>query len=67
MDHHPVSDIDAHMTCSAGVVGSLEENQVSGFGSALRNNRAYLPQAFRRQPSIAPAVPAVIDDPGHEP
>ena len=29
MDHHPVTHIDSHMACAAGIVGSLEEDQVA--------------------------------------
>ena len=28
MDHHPISHVDPHMACAAGVIGPLEENQV---------------------------------------
>ena len=28
MDHHPISHVDPHMACTAGVIGPLEENQV---------------------------------------
>ena len=30
MDHFPISQIDADMGSSAGIVGSLEEDQVTG-------------------------------------
>ena len=30
MDHHPVTHIDSHMACAAGVIGALEEDQVAG-------------------------------------
>ena len=30
MDHHPVTHIDSHMACAAGIVSPLKENQVAG-------------------------------------
>lgn len=37
VNHHPVADINAHMGCATGVVGFLEEDQVSGLCLTLRD------------------------------
>ena len=34
VDHHAVADIDGHMGSTRGIVGALEEDQVSGLGFA---------------------------------
>ena len=48
MDHHPVADINAHMGCATGVVGFLEEDQVSGLCLTLRDNVAFSHQTVGR-------------------
>ena len=66
MDHHPVADINAHMGCAAGVVGVLEEAQVSGLCFTLRDNVAFSHQTIGRLSAYIPAIPAVIDDPAYK-
>ena len=66
MDHHPVADINAHMGRSAGVVGFLEEDQVSGLCLALRDNVAFSHQTVGRLPAYIPAIAAVVDDPANK-
>ena len=34
VDHHPVPDIDPDMGSAGGIIGPLEEDQVSRFGLA---------------------------------
>ena len=63
MDHHPVADINAHMGRSAGVVGSLEEDQVSGLCLTFRDNVTFSHQTIGRLPAYIPAIAAVVDDP----
>ena len=31
VDHHAVADVDAHVACARGVVGSLKKDQVARF------------------------------------
>lgn len=66
MDHHPVSDINAHMGRSAGVVGFLEEDQVSGLCFTLWDNVAFSHQTIGRLPAYIPAIAAVVDDPAYK-
>lgn len=66
VDHHAVSDIDGHMGSTGGVIGPLEEDQVSGLGFASRDDSADVLQAVRCKPADVPAIPAVIDDPGYK-
>ena len=54
MDHHPVADVNAHMGRSAGVVGFLEEDQVSGLCLTLRDNVAFSHQTVGRLPTFQP-------------
>lgn len=62
MEHHPVANINAHMVCSAGVVGFLEEDQVSGLCFTLWDNVAFPHQTVGRLPAYIPAIAAVVDD-----
>ena len=62
MDHHPVADINAHMGRSTGVVGFLEEDQVSGLCLALRDNVAFSHQTVGRLPAYIPAIAAMVDN-----
>ena len=66
MDHHPVADINAHMGCATGVVGFLEEDQVSGLCLTLRDNVAFSHQTVGRLPAYIPAIAAVVDDPAYK-
>ena len=63
MNHHPVADINAHMGRSAGVVGFLEEDQVSGLCLTFRDNVAFSHQTIGRLSAYIPAIAAVVDDP----
>lgn len=63
VNHHPVADINAHMGCATGVVGFLEEDQVSGLCLTLRDNVAFSHQTVGRLPAYIPAIAAVVDDP----
>ena len=62
VNHHPVADINAHMGCSAGVVGFLEEDQVSGLCLTLRDNVAFSHQTVGRLPAYIPAIAAMVDN-----
>ena len=44
-DHHAVAKVDAHMTFSRSIVGSLEENKVTGLCFGLADVLALVPQA----------------------
>ncbi len=64
VDHHAVTDIDAHMGGPSGVVGSLEEDQVAGpgVGGGYRGADAQKPVG-----GLAAHAPAgMVDDPGDE-
>ena len=63
VDHHPVPDIDPDMACADSVISPLKEDDVSWLRLFRRNISADLPDLFRRQPAVVPAVPAVVDDP----
>ena len=63
VDHHAVTDIDGHMGGSRGVIGALEEDQVSGLGFASGDDGADVFQAIRSKSPDVPAVSTVIDDP----
>ena len=54
------------MGCAAGVVGFLEEDQVSGLCFTLRDNVAFSHQTIGRLSAYIPASPAVIDDPANK-
>lgn len=60
VNHHPVADINAHMGCATGVVGFLEEDQVSGLCLTLRDNVAFSHQTVGRLPAYIPAIAAVL-------
>ena len=62
MDHHPIADINAHMGRSTGVVGFLEEDQVSGLCFTLRDNVAFSHQTIGRLPAYIPAIAAMVDN-----
>ena len=66
VNHHPVADINAHMGCATGVVGFLEEDQVSGLCLTLRDNVAFSHQTVGRLPAYIPAIAAVVDDPAYK-
>lgn len=66
MDHHSVAHIDTYVGSTAGVIGSLEENQVARFSRAAGDNIAYVHQTICSQTTNAPSIAAVIDDPGYE-
>ena len=51
------------MGCAAGVVGFLEEDQVSGLCLTLRDNVAFSHQTIGRLPAHIPAIAAVVDNP----
>lgn len=55
-----VADINAHMGCATGVVGFLEEDQVSGLCLTLRDNVAFSHQTVGRLPAYIPAIAAVL-------
>ena len=55
--HHPVSKVDSDMTFSRSIVGSLEENKVSGLCFDFGNVLALVPQAVG---SGAPHIIAVL-------
>ena len=66
MDHHSIAYIDTYMGSTAGVIGSLEENQVTRFSRASGDNVANVHQTTCSQATNAPSITAVIDDPGYE-
>ena len=54
------------MGCATGVVGFLEEDQVSGLCLTLRDNVAFSHQTVGRLPAYIPAIAAVVDDPAYK-
>ena len=61
--YRPYWTHNAHMGRSAGVVGFLEEDQVSGLCLTFRNNVAFSHQTIGRLSVYMPAIAAVVDDP----
>ena len=66
VDHHPASNVNAHMGCPIGVIGALKEDDVSGLCGAGRDDGELSAKGFRIQPAVVPAVAAVVDDPAHK-
>ena len=66
VDHHPASDVNAHMGRAIGVIGALKEDDVPRLCSTGRDDGKLLPKRFRIQPAIVPAVAAVVDDPAYK-
>ena len=66
MDHHPASDVNAHMRRPIGVIGALKEDDISRLCGAGRDDGELPAEGFRIQPAIVPAVAAVVDDPAHK-
>lgn len=62
MDHHTVADINADMAGPRCVVGSLEENQVTGLCFTWTDDRTVIHQSVCCHAAYIPAVSAVIDD-----
>ena len=59
--HHPVSKVDSDMTFSRSIVGSLEENKVTGLCFCLADVLALVPQAVGGRP--AHVIPVLVVDP----
>lgn len=66
MNHLPISQIDADMGGSAGIVGSLEEDQVAGSCLGCGYDAALPPPAFCGKPSKAETSAAVVDHIRHK-
>ena len=66
MDHFSISQIDANMGGSAGIVGSLEEDQVTGSRLGCGYDAALPPPAFCGEPSKVETSTAVVDHIGHK-
>ena len=64
MDHHVVSNVDAHMRNTVCVVGSFKENQISGSDIRSGDQCANIAQSLRSQTSNVPTT--VVDDPGNK-
>ena len=63
MNHHPIADINTNVRCTGGIIGALEEDEVSRFCRASGDNITYTHQTVCGQSANAPTVAAVIDDP----
>ena len=63
MDHDLIHRIhhDTHMTCTAGLIGSLEKDKIAGLYISRINSRGCVLPSVCRKSSIVPSVPAVID------
>ena len=66
VDHHTIADINAHMGCAVGVIGTLEEDNISRFCGAGRDDGELSAQCLCIQPAIVSAVSAVVNDPAHK-
>ena len=66
VDHHSVSDVNAHVGRPIGVIGALKEDDVSRLCGAGRDDGELPAERFRIQPAVVPAVAAVVDDPAHK-
>ena len=62
MDHHAVADINADMAGPRCVVGSLEENQVTGLCFTWTDDCTVTHQPVGCHATHIPAVSTVIDD-----
>ena len=59
-DHHTVSEIYSSMAHAGGVVGTFEENQISGLCFCFGDVLAFIPKTVGRgAPDIADAVSSV--------
>ena len=61
MDHHAVSYIDGHMTCTTCVICALKEDQISRFCFSWRYICTAISQTFSSNSSNIPTISAVID------
>ena len=62
VEHHVVSHIDAHMGRAGGIIGALEEHQITRSDIGGGHPRTELAQPLRAQPAEAPAHAAVVVD-----
>ena len=62
MEHHIIAHIDANMGRAGGVIGALEEHQITRSDIGGGHPRTELAQPLRTQPAEAPAHAAVVVD-----
>ena len=62
VNHHAVADINANVTCTRGVIGFLEENQVAGPCITRPDDFAVVSESFGGRSPHIPAVAAVVND-----
>ena len=60
VDHHTVAHIDAYMGSAGCIVGTLEEDQITGLGIGCGHSGADASQSFCAKPPEIPADAAVI-------
>ena len=62
MEHHIIAYINAHMGRAGGVIGALEEHQITRSDIGGGHPRTELSQSLRAQPAEVPAHAAVVVD-----
>lgn len=62
MEHHIIAHIDAHMGRAGGVIGALEEHQITRSDIGGGHPRTDAQQPGCTQPAEAPAHAAVVVD-----
>ena len=60
VEHFVVAHIDAHMRSSRCIIGTLEEDQITGLGVGCGHSGADASQSFCAKPPEIPADAAVI-------
>ena len=63
VDHHIVSDVDAHMGSSGGIISSFKENQITGTNIGAGYPCTDTAQALSSQSADIPSDTAVVDYP----
>ena len=61
MNHHAVANVNANMGCTAGIIGSLEENQISGTCIGTGNTGTDIQKSLCAKSANIPS--GMIDDP----
>ena len=66
VDHHVVANIDADVGCTGCIVGSLEENQITGLRIRCRYSCTDAKQTACAKSAHIPANTTVVQYPGYK-
>ena len=65
VDHHSVADVDANMRSTGRIIGSLEEDQITGLGICRRYRSADVADCPHKSANV-PTNTTVIENPRYK-